>query len=50
MIFSFSGSENEMCLNESSSKVRLVRYLPDTFHVKNGLKGCDALLPLAALP
>jgi len=39
-------SENEMCLNGSSSKVRFGRYLPDTFLVQNGLKECDALLPL----
>lgn len=35
-----------MCLNESCSKVRLDRYLPATFLVQNGLKQCDALLPL----
>ena len=40
------GSENEMCLSESSSEVRLGRYLPNTFLVQNGLKQCDALLPL----
>lgn len=40
------GSENEMCLHETSSKVRLGRYLPDTFLVQNGLKQCPALLPL----
>jgi len=39
-------SENEMFLNESSSKVRSGRYLPDTLLVQNGLKRCDALLPL----
>lgn len=36
------GSENEIFLNERSSKVRLGRYLPDTFLVQNGLKQCDA--------
>jgi hypothetical protein len=40
------GSENEMCLNESSSKVRLGRYLPDTFLIQNGLKQCGTLMTL----
>lgn len=40
------GSEIEMCLNESSSKVRLGRYLSDTVPVQNALQHCDTLLPL----
>lgn len=40
------GSENEMFLNESSSKFKLGRYFPDTFLVQNGLKQCDVLLLL----
>ena len=40
------GSESEMCLHESSSKVRLGRYLSGTFLVQNGLKQSHALLPL----
>jgi hypothetical protein len=36
----------EMCLNETYSKVRIGKYLYDTFPVQNGLKQEDALLPL----
>jgi hypothetical protein len=35
-----------MCLNETYSKVRKNKRLPDSFPVQNGLKQGDALLPL----
>jgi hypothetical protein len=35
-----------MCLNETYSKVRIDKYLSDTFPILNGLKQGDALLPL----
>jgi hypothetical protein len=35
-----------MCLNETYSKVRIAKYLPDTFPIQNGLKQGDALSPL----
>jgi retron-type reverse transcriptase len=35
-----------MCLNETSSKVRISKNLSDTFPVQNGLKQGDALSPL----
>jgi hypothetical protein len=36
----------ELCLNETHSKVRVSKYIPDAFPVPNGLKHGDALLPL----
>jgi hypothetical protein len=36
----------KMCLNETYSKVHIGKLLPDKFHIKNGLKLGDALLPL----
>jgi hypothetical protein len=36
----------KMCLNETSSRVRVGKYLSDTFPTKNGLKHGDALSPL----
>jgi hypothetical protein len=35
-----------MCLIETYSKVRIGKYLPDTFPIQNGLKQGDALTPL----
>jgi hypothetical protein len=35
-----------MCLNETYSKVRICKYLSDTFDIQNGLKQGDALSPL----
>ena len=35
-----------MCLNETCSRVRVGKYLSDTFPVRNGLKQGDALSPL----
>jgi hypothetical protein len=35
-----------MCLNETYSKVRIGKYLSDSFPVQNGLKQGDALSPL----
>jgi hypothetical protein len=35
-----------MCLNESYSKVRIGKLLPDKFPVQNGMKQGDALSPL----
>jgi hypothetical protein len=36
----------KMCLNETYSKVRIGKRLPDTFSIQNGLKQGDALSPL----
>jgi sorting nexin-29 len=36
----------KMCLNETYSKVHIVKYLSDTFPIQNGLKQADALRPL----
>jgi hypothetical protein len=36
----------KMCLNETYSKVRLGKYLSDSFPIQNGLKQGDALSPL----
>ena len=35
-----------MCLTETCSRVRVGKYLSDTFPVRNGLKQSDALSPL----
>jgi hypothetical protein len=35
-----------MCLYETYSKVRIGKYLSDTFPIQNDLKQGDALLPL----
>jgi hypothetical protein len=35
-----------MCLNETYSKVRIGKYLSDTFPIQNGLKQGDDSLPL----
>jgi hypothetical protein len=35
-----------MCLNETHSKVRIVKLLSDKFPIQNGLKQGDALSPL----
>ena len=35
-----------MCLNETCSAVRVAKHLCDMFHIKDGLKQGDALLPL----
>jgi hypothetical protein len=35
-----------MCLNETYSRVQVGKHLADMFHVRNGLKQGDALLPL----
>jgi hypothetical protein len=37
---------NKMCLNETYSKVRIGKYLSDSFPIQNGLKQGDALSPL----
>jgi hypothetical protein len=36
----------KMCLNETYGKVRIGKYLSDSFPIQNGLKQGDALLPL----
>jgi hypothetical protein len=36
----------KMCLNETYSKVRIVKHLSDNFSIQNGLKQADALSPL----
>jgi hypothetical protein len=36
----------KMCLNETYSKVRIVKHLSDNFSIQNGLKQGDALTPL----
>jgi hypothetical protein len=36
----------KMCLNETYSKVRIVKHLSDSFPIQNGLKQGDALSPL----
>jgi hypothetical protein len=36
----------KMCLNESYSKVRIDKYLSDTFRIQNCLKQGDALPPM----
>jgi hypothetical protein len=36
----------KMCLNQTYSKVRIGKYLSNTFHIQNGLKQGDALSPL----
>jgi hypothetical protein len=36
----------KMCLNETYSKVRIGKHLPDNFPIQNGLKQRDALSPL----
>jgi hypothetical protein len=36
----------KMCLNETYSKVRVAKYLSDTFPIQNGLKQGDDLTPL----
>jgi hypothetical protein len=36
----------KMCLNETFIKVRIGKYLSDTFPIQNGLKQGDALSPL----
>jgi hypothetical protein len=35
-----------MCLNETYNTVRIGKYQSDKFHIQNGLKQGDALLPL----
>ena len=35
-----------MCLNETYSRVRVGKHLPDMFPIRNGLKQADALSPL----
>jgi len=35
----------KMCLNETSCRVQVGKYLSDVFPIKNGLKQGDALLP-----
>jgi hypothetical protein len=39
----------KMCLNESYNKVRIGKYLSDTFPVQNGLKQEVALLPCSSV-
>ncbi len=36
----------KMCLNEKCSTVRVRKHLSEMFHIRNGLKHGDALLPL----
>jgi hypothetical protein len=36
----------KICLNETCSKVRIGKHLPDSFPIQNGLKQGDALSPL----
>jgi hypothetical protein len=36
----------KVCLNETYSKVHIGKHLSDSFHIENGLKQRDALLPL----
>jgi hypothetical protein len=36
----------KVCLNETCSKVRIVKYLSDNFPIQNGLKQGDPLKPL----
>jgi hypothetical protein len=36
----------KMCLNETYGKVRIGKYLSDSFPIQNGLKQEGALLPL----
>jgi sorting nexin-29 len=36
----------KMCLNETYSKVRIGKYLSDSFPIQNGLKQGDSLSPL----
>jgi hypothetical protein len=36
----------KMCLNETYSKVRIGKYLSDSFPIQNGLKQGDGLSPL----
>ena len=35
-----------MCLNETDSRVRAGKHLPDMFQIKNGLQRGDSLWPL----
>jgi hypothetical protein len=37
---------NNMCLNETHSKIRIGKHLSDSFPIQNGLKQGDALRPL----
>jgi len=47
IIFSLSSARlMKMCLNETYSTVRVGKYLPDMFPIKNGLKQGGALSPL----
>jgi hypothetical protein len=34
-----------MCLNETYSEIRIVKHLPESFFIQNGLKQGDALSP-----
>jgi hypothetical protein len=36
----------KICLNETYSKVRIGKHLPDSFSIQNGLKQRDAVSPL----
>jgi hypothetical protein len=36
----------KMCLNKTYSRVRVGKHLSDMFHIRNGLKQGDVLLPL----
>jgi hypothetical protein len=36
----------KICLNETRSKVRMVKYLSDNFPIQNGLNQGDTLSPL----
>jgi hypothetical protein len=36
----------KMCLNETNSKVRIVKYFSDNCPIQNGIKQADALSPL----
>ena len=36
----------KMCLNESNSRVRVVKHMSGTFRIRNALKHRDALSPL----
>jgi hypothetical protein len=40
----------KMCLNKTYSRVRVGKHLSDMFHIRNGLKQGDVLLPLLLTP
>jgi hypothetical protein len=46
LVYQGIGRLIKMCLNETHSKIRIVKHLSGAFPIQNGLKQGDALSPL----